>query len=139
MSLPYHPEIGTIVICDFNGVPPEMTKRRPAVIISPRLRNRDNLCTVVPLSTTSPRKIMPYHYKLYTSPPLPTPYEALFHWVKADMLATVSLKRLRLPFRKKQNDMKREYDVRVVEQSDLIKIHQCILHAIGLSKLTNFL
>ena len=138
MSLPYHPEVGTIVICDFGGVAPKMVKRRPAVIISPRLRNRGNLCTVVPLSTTPPQQIMPYHYKLHTTPPLPAPYSAPSHWVKADMLATVSFKRLRLPFVRKKNG-KREYDVRIIDQSDLIKIQQCVLYAIGLSKLTDFL
>jgi mRNA interferase MazF len=50
MSLPYHPKQGTIVICDFKGfVSPEMVKRRPAVIVSPRLRKREGLCTIVPL------------------------------------------------------------------------------------------
>ena len=36
--IPYHPEIGTVVICDFNGyIPPEMVKRRPAIVISPKI------------------------------------------------------------------------------------------------------
>jgi len=53
MSLLYHPKQGAIVICDFKGfVPPEMVKRRPAVIVSPRMRKREGLCTIVPLSTT---------------------------------------------------------------------------------------
>jgi len=63
MAIKYHPEIGTIVICDFKGfVKPEMIKRRPAVIISPRIRYRDKLCPIVPLSTTPPNPIMAYHY-----------------------------------------------------------------------------
>jgi len=41
MSIKFNPEQGLIVICDFKGfVPPEMVKRRPAVVISPRLRQR---------------------------------------------------------------------------------------------------
>ena len=59
MSLPYHPKQGTIVICDFKG------------FVSPRLRKREGLCTIVPLSTTPPKVIEAYHYKLYIDPVLP--------------------------------------------------------------------
>jgi uncharacterized protein YifN (PemK superfamily) len=56
MAIHFHPQRGTIVVCDFRGFEaPEMQKRRPVVVVSPRLRHRDNLCTVVPLSTTAPR------------------------------------------------------------------------------------
>lgn len=95
MSITFHPEQGTIVICDFTGfVVPEMVKRRPAVVISPRLRTRTGLCTVVPLSTTPPAPIAPYHCKLHVTPTLPKPYDAPYHWVKADMVYTVSFARL---------------------------------------------
>ncbi|MDY6930077.1 MAG: type II toxin-antitoxin system PemK/MazF family toxin [Pseudomonadota bacterium] len=69
MPLQIHPEQGTIVICDFKGfVPPEMVKRRPAVVISPRLRRRQRLCTIIPLSTTPPNPIEAYHRKLHVGP-----------------------------------------------------------------------
>ncbi|MFZ4526570.1 MAG: type II toxin-antitoxin system PemK/MazF family toxin [Chlorobium sp.] len=91
MNLSYHPKQGTIVICDFKGfVAPEMVKRRPVVIVSPRMRQREGLCTIVPLSTTPPNDSEAYHYKLYINPVLPKPYDAEFHWVKADMIYTVS-------------------------------------------------
>lgn len=133
MALSYHPEIGTIVICDFDGIEPEMVKRRPAVTISPRFRHREGLCTVVPLSTTEPEPIMPYHYKLKLDEPLPPPYDSPFHWVKADMLATVSFNRLFLPRKGKDDKGKREYVVKVVEEIDLRNIRECVLHALGLS------
>ena len=99
MAIKIHPEQGTIVVCDFEGfVSPEMIKRRPAIVISPRFRSRDRLCTVVPLSTTPPNPISPYHFKLHVIPVLPAPYNAGFHWVKADMVYTVSFQRLNLPF-----------------------------------------
>jgi uncharacterized protein YifN (PemK superfamily) len=140
MAIQFHPEQGTIVICDFKGfVPPEMVKRRPAVIISPRLRNRGKLCAIVPLSTTHPRPIASYHYKLHVDPVLPKPYNANFHWVKADMIYTVSFDRLYLPFEKKDGSGKRNYDVRVIDKSDLIKIQQCLLHGLGLTNLTDYL
>lgn len=140
MPIPYHPEPGTIVICDFFGyVVPEMVKRRPSIIISPRLRNRKGLCTVVPLSSVEPNIIMPYHYRLHLTPPLPAPYDTSLSWVKADMLATVSFKRLHLPYKGKDSNGKREYDVRVIDSADFIKIKECVLHALGMTGLTDYL
>ncbi len=140
MAIQFHPEQGTLVVCDFNGfVLPEMVKRRPAVIVSPRLRTRPGLCTLVPLSTTPPAQVAPYHFKLHVTPPLPPPYDAIFHWVKADMLYTVSFARLQMPFLGKDASGKRIYDVRVIDKADLRKIQHCILHGIGLTDLTAYL
>jgi uncharacterized protein YifN (PemK superfamily) len=140
MTIQIHPETGTIVICDFSGfVAPEMTKRRPAIVISPRLRNRSSLCTVVPLSTTTPTHVMPYHHRLVVEPVLPKPYDEKAHWVKADMLYTVSFERLYLPFSGKDGSGKRIYDVRVIDKADLIKVQQCVLNGIGLTALTEYL
>jgi len=139
MAIKFHPEIGTIVICDFNGfIVPEMVKRRPVIIVSPRLRDRDKLCTIVPLSTTPPSRVMAYHYKLKLDKPLPAPYDASFHWVKGDMVTTVSLNRLFMPFIAKDKG-KREYDNRVIDVVDLRNIRACILHALNLSCLTGHL
>lgn len=140
MAIRFHPEQGTIVICDFEGfVAPEMVKRRPAVVVSPRLRKRDGLCTIVPLSTTPPREVAPYHFKLHVEPVLPKPYDANFHWVKADMLYTVSFSRLYLPWENKDVNGNRNYDVRVIDMADLLKIQQCMLHGLGLTTLTAYL
>jgi mRNA interferase MazF len=140
MSLRYHPEIGTILICDFQGfIEPEMVKRRPVIVVSPRLRNRDRQCTVVPLSTKAPYPIMAYHYKLKLDDPLPEPYASPFQWVKGDMLATVSFDRLSLPHTGKDKKGKRQYIVRVIEDTDLRNIRSCILHAMALSRLTGHL
>jgi mRNA interferase MazF len=140
MPLRVHPEQGTILICDFRGfVAPEMIKRRPVVVISPRLRRRQRLCTVIPLSTTAPNPVETYHHKLHVDPVLPRPYNAKFHWVKADMVYTVSFDRLFLPFEKKDDDGKRVYDTRVVDKADLLKIQQCMLHGLGLTTLTDYL
>lgn len=140
MAIQFHPEQGTIVICDFTGfVPPEMVKRRPAVVVSPRLRKRSGLCTVVPLSTTQPEPICPYHFKLHVTPALHAPYGAAFHWVKADMLYTVAFSRLYLPFDGKDASGKRNYDIRVIDQADLLKIQEAMLHGLGLPRLTSYL
>jgi mRNA interferase MazF len=140
MAIHYHPEIGTIVICDFTGfVEPEMVKRRPVVIVSPRLRNRNELCTIVPLSTTEPHPIMAYHYKLKLDEPLPWPYDSPFQWVKGDMLTTVSFRRLFLPLTGKGANGKRNYVIKVIEDIDLRNIRECIFHALALSHLTGHL
>ncbi len=140
MTIQFHPEQGTILACDFKGfVQPEMVKRRPVVVISPRLRKRDSLCTIVPLSTTPPREVAPYHFKLHVAPVLPEPYNADFHWVKADMLYTVSFGRLFLLFDGKDDNGNRKYDTRVVDRADLLKIQQCVLHGLGLTPLTAYL
>lgn len=82
---------------------------------------------------------MPYHYKLHVEPVLPEPYNARFHWVKADMIYTVSFDRLSLPFNGKDAGGKRVYDVRVIDKADLIKVQECILHGLGLTTLTAYL
>jgi mRNA interferase MazF len=133
MAINFHPAIGTIVACDFNGLnTPEMTKRRPVIIISPRFRNRDSLCTIVPISTTPPSKVMPYHYKLILDPPLPKPYNNPICWVKGDMIYTLATERMHMLFIGKDENGKRIYDNRIVEACDLIKIQKCILHGLGL-------
>ena len=140
MAIQFHPEQGAILACDFQGFKePEMTKRRPVVVITPRLRKRGKLCAVVPLSTTPPSEIMPYHHKLYLIPKLPAPYDASFHWVKADMIYTVSFERLFLLHNGKDASGKRNYDDRIIDKADLIKIQQCILHGLGLTGLTDYL
>ena len=77
--LKYHPEPGTILMCNFDKLglqEPEMTKMRPALVVSPRLKRRNNLLAVVALSTTDPIEIMPYHCKLEFDQRLPEPWES---------------------------------------------------------------
>lgn len=76
--------------------PPEMVKRRPVVVLSHRLRHRDGLCTVVPLSTTPPRHPVLYVCHIAMPGRLPPPFTAETAWVKDDMLTTVSFRRLDL-------------------------------------------
>lgn len=141
MPLVYHPKTGTIVICDYNTgfLPAEMAKRRLALVVSPEFKKRNGLCTIVPFSTTEPNPIMPYHYLLCLNPTLPPPYNSTHQWVKADMLATVSFKRLTLPFAGKGPDGKRQYIKHVIRGHDFESIQRCILNAIGLNSLTQFL
>ncbi len=95
--LTFHPRRGSVLICDYKGFKaPEMIKARPVIVISPRFRSHSNICTVVPLSTTPPNVIENYHMKVHFERNLPSPFDANEHWIKADMLNTVSFERLSL-------------------------------------------
>jgi mRNA interferase MazF len=134
LKLPVAPR--TIVLCDYSmgGFrPPEMVKRRPAVVLVGRLPRRDNLHTVVPLSGTPSDERNAYHCKIELAAPLPAPFDETIWWVKADMIATVGLNRLDL-FRTDRNHLgQRKYlsGLKVsVEQLNTIMVAVC--HALGL-------
>lgn len=137
MALQYHPEPGTILICDYTGFrEPEMVKRRPVVLISPRLKRRDTLATVVPLSTTPPDSVSDFHYELELDQPLPAPFDSPKMWVKADMLATVGFHRLDLIRSGRGADGKRKYLTQKITMVQLRCVYRAVLHAIGMSDLT---
>lgn len=128
MALKFHPKPGTILICDYAGFKaPEMVKRRPCVVVSPRLRRRDGLCTVVPLSTTPPYPPESYHYQITLDRPLPYPFGAAVMWAKCDMLATVSFDRLALI-----KIRKRQYIKPMLSAGDMFRIRICIMRALGI-------
>lgn len=58
MNISGHPLRRSNVTVDYRAdfMEPEMTKRRIAVVISPNIKNRIKLATVVPLSLTPPEK-----------------------------------------------------------------------------------
>jgi mRNA interferase MazF len=97
MAIQYSVPPGTILRCDYSRggfQEPEMVKIRPAIVVSPRLRHRDWLCTVVPISTAEPERDLPYVVKLGLT--LPEPFDNPVGWAKCDMLATVAFSRLDL-------------------------------------------
>lgn len=133
MTLPFYPQQGTVLVCDFKGfVEPEMVKRRPVIVISPKRKSGQRLVTVVPLSTTPPRPVEKYHYKMAFDRPLPPPYAEQECWVKCDMIYQVSLDRLTLPFIGKDEAGKRMYDQRVVDDETFRQIQRGVLLALGL-------
>lgn len=133
MPLSFHPATGTIVICDFSTgfVIPEMVKARPVVIISPRFRTRPNLCTVIPISSSEPTPVEDYHHRLSDGayPPAKGPV-----WAKCDMIATVGLARL-----DRIKTGFRTYETFTMPSDDMHAIRNCLLHALGLKRLTNHL
>ena len=134
--LPYHPKQGEVLRCDYSGlVPPEMSKVRWVVVVSPKFLNRPNLCTVVPLSTTPPAQPEAYHVKLDRDP-APNASGADV-WAKCDMLMTVSFSRLSAYWDGRRSDGKRDYKSIHVSGLELGRIRQATLVALGLGNLWN--
>ncbi len=113
-----------------------MVKRRPVIVVSPRFRTRDGLCTVVPLSTSEPEQVAAYHTCISFDPPLEAPYDATKHWVKADMIYTVGFHRLYLLFKRKDQSGRRVYDMRTLDPDVLNKVQSCVLAGLGFPNLT---
>jgi uncharacterized protein YifN (PemK superfamily) len=109
-----------------------MIKTRLAVVVSPRLRKRDQLCTLVPLSTTPPVEAQKYHCLIRFDRRLPKPWEAQDCWVKADMLSTVSFARLTPIGVGRDHEGKRKYIYPKVKDEEFQRIMECVQHALGL-------
>ena len=132
MPLLYQPPVGAVVMCNFDGIAPEMVKVRPAVILA-RNRQNNQLVTVVPISTTAPIPAMPYHHQLTTNPLPPKKGQiALVCWAKCDMVETVALHRLDRIKDGKNPDGSRRYIVPTISAADLGTIQACVKLALGL-------
>jgi mRNA interferase MazF len=126
----------TIILCDYalGGFrPPEMVKRRPAVVVSPRLPHRDGLCAVVPLSGTPPSNDVDYVVRIELDKPLPEPFSEVVWWAKCDMIATVGFNRLDLFRAKRDPGGNRKYLHPFVSMSDFDRIRQGVLSGLGLA------
>jgi mRNA interferase MazF len=122
-----------VLICDFNTgfKAPEMIKRRPVVVISPRPRRSNQLCTIVPLSTTAPNPVEPFHHRMDPRS-LPGKLGRKETWAKCDMLATVSLERLDRVMAGKEPSGKRICVADPVTADDLEAIRRGVMTALGL-------
>lgn len=124
----------TILLCDYDlgGFrPPEMVKRRPAIVLVGRIPHRNNLHTVVPLSGTESNE--KYHCKIELDYPLPAPFAQTTWWVKADMIATVSFARLDLFRTNRDNNGNRKYLSGLkVSEENFILIKETVRIALGL-------
>ena len=128
MPLKFQPKPGNIVICDFHGfVAPEMVKKRPVLVIAKNKHNAQ-LVTVVPLSTTRPNPVAPYHYNLRENP-LPDKPKDLETWAKCDMVITVSLARL-----DRYKVARRQYVVPTLPTEELEAIRRCVAIALHIDK-----
>ena len=136
MLLRYPVKPRTILLCDYSlggFQPPEMVKRRPAVVITGVLPRRNNLHTVVPLSGTPSDAANLYHCKIELTVPLPPPFDETEWWVKADMVATVGLHRLDLFRTERDQYGKRKYLTNLrVSDDQFDAILKALRHALGL-------
>ncbi|WP_082510753.1 MULTISPECIES: type II toxin-antitoxin system PemK/MazF family toxin [unclassified Rhizobium] len=135
MTVVSHPAPGTILRVDLSEGfrPPEMVKRRPAIVLSPPIPGRSFLCTIVPLSTTVPRPVLPHHMQITLDPPLPHPYSSPVMWGKGDIALTVAFHRLRLLFNGRDQGQ-RVYDVRVLDPETLERVRDCVRYGLGLQR-----
>ena len=129
----YYPKLGEILLCDFSGfIVPEMVKRRPVVVIVPRLSGRGDLVTIVPLSTTTPNPQMAYHVKLTLSQTLPSPFSAQQMWAKCDMAMPIARVRLdRFKDGRTSSGGKRKFVSGNVSAEQLADIRAAVLRGLG--------
>ena len=127
MALRFPPRTGTVWMCDFNTgfKVPEMIKVRPVVVVSPRSKQMTKLCTIVPLSTTAPVPVEPFHHRMDPRS-LPGKLGTKETWAKCDMLYTVSLERLSRATKRGETATLRVLD------EDLDAIRDCVMVALGL-------
>ena len=116
-----------------------MVKRRLIVVVSPKIRLRPGLCTVVPLSTKQPEPVMPYHCEINLNPAPPEPWGDKTRWVKGDMICAVAFHRLDFLRLGKNNEGRRIYRYDLLSPEDLRRVRACVLASLGLAALTKHL
>lgn len=137
MTIPFYfyPKPGTVMICDFDTGfrPPEMVKKRPVVVISPRSRRGSPLCTVVPLSTVVPDPVEGFHHRMDPGS-LPGNLATKETWAKCDMVTTVALQRLDRVRIGPDAAGKRRYVAMQVTEEDCAAIRRGVMIALGLTE-----
>ena len=115
---------------------------RPVVVISPELKGRDNLVTVVALSTKKPNSVMDYHYRVpINSMPQVGTFQKEESWLKGDMIYTVGFHRLDLIKlgSRNPNTGKRVYFRRCLSKQQMAEIYKCVLFGLNLGDLGQYL
>jgi uncharacterized protein YifN (PemK superfamily) len=130
MPLWFQPKPRSVVYCDFTGFRvPEMTKRRPVIVVRAHKRNR-KLVYVVPLSTTPPVPPQAFHYRFACSPVEHD--EPKCAWAKCDMVAVVSIERLSIGRRRHESPHHvKPSSLLMISVDELASIRRCIAIALG--------
>lgn len=125
-GLQFHPHAGTVLMCDFRGsIEPEISKKRPVVVVTPRLAFRNRLCMIVPLSLTASANPQPFQVRLSRNYH-PNEEDDLPVWAKCDLIQSVSMQRL-----DRFKTGFRQYVAPSVSDGDLKAIRQGIFAALG--------
>lgn len=143
MALQFHPNPGTILMCDFSHgfTEPEMVKKRPVLVISPKMKKCSGLCTVVAISTVKPEPIENWHYQLpKTSMPRARLFQQKNSWVKGDMIYRVGFHRLDLiKLDRESGSNLREYFKQSLGREQMAAVYACVLHSLNLSHLQKYI
>lgn len=142
MAILEHPNQGSVVTVDYSTggfKEPEMVKKRLAVVLSPKIRLRHHLCTIVPLSLSDPDPVMPYHCQIEIPFKMPKEWGNMERWVKGDMVNSVGFHRLNLLRLGKDKYGVRIYQHETLSAELFTKVRRCVLHGMGLSTLTKHL
>ena len=138
MAISYHPKRGTIVCVNFDQGfrEPEMVKQRLCVVVSPPIKARRGLCTVIPLSQSAPQKLQAYHYEIFVPFQLPAGWGNEARWAKCDMICAIGWHRIDLLSLGKDRQGKRQYQLNTLSNIHLRNISNGILAALALPDLT---
>ena len=130
-TLPFHPSPGEILVCDYaTGFrAPEMVKRRLCVVVSPKLKRRNDLVSVVPISETAPDPLELWHHKIEL---VSASGGSGPRWVKCDMIATVAYLRLSRPHHRHAVSGARLYERLMLAPDDLAQVRRKVGLALGL-------
>jgi uncharacterized protein YifN (PemK superfamily) len=137
MAIRYPLPPRSLVLCDYSlgGFrEPEMVKRRPALVISPRLPHRDGLCSVVPLSTSPPQRSVDYVVRIELDPALPAPFDSPELWAKCDMVACVGFNRLDLFRHPRAGGDKRKYIKPLLDQAQFKAVVEGVCCGLGIKR-----
>jgi uncharacterized protein YifN (PemK superfamily) len=130
-GLAFHPRAGTLLICDFHGmIEPEINKKRPVIVVTPRLPYRDKLAMIVPTSTTAPLHPQPFQVRLSRNYH-PNEDGNIAVWAKCDLVCSVSLARL-----DRFKIAPRQYAAPAISREDLAAVRKGIAAALGFVHLT---
>src|SRR5258707_15296036 len=130
MALQFHPRAATLLMCDFRGsISPEINKRRPVIVVTPRLAYRDKLCMVVPTSTTAPLHPQPFQVSLSKNYH-PNEPDEIAVWAKCDLIMSVSMDRL-----DRFHVGKRQFVAPTISEEDLKAVRRGIFAALGFPQL----
>lgn len=106
-----------------------MTKKRPVIVISPKLPYRSQIVTVVPISTTAPKHDLPFVVKLSRNYH-PTDEAQPETWAKCDMVTNLSLERLSA-----FKVAPKKYAYPTLAPDDLKAVRHGVIHGLGLGHL----
>jgi len=113
-----------------------MVKPRCVIVLSPRIKARAKLCTVVCMSSTAPDNAQQYHCQLDIRPHLPAPWGSDGIWVKGDMIYSIGFHRLNLIRTGKDREGNRIYRMDTITPEQMKQVKCCVLRGLGLSTLT---